>query len=181
MLIEASKQVNKGLKFTGGLISKGFSSLGGFISKRVDKKEDTEISSNAKENLKLAKDTTKNVLGFASEQVGNLFHYGKKVASDVGERLEKTEKGKELQEDPRYETVKKGVKTGVGVLANLYDGVVGAVYSVGSGVAKGAGKIVGARYGEEAGQFADEALEGAGNAVKIMRVPTDQAAKTLKE
>jgi hypothetical protein len=38
MLVSASKQVNKGLKFTGGLISKGFESLGGFISKRVAKK-----------------------------------------------------------------------------------------------------------------------------------------------
>jgi len=36
------------------------------------------------------------------------------------------------------------------VLANLYDGVVGAVYAVGSGVAKGATKVIGARYGEDA-------------------------------
>ena len=63
----------------------------------------------------------------------------------------------------------------------MYDGVVGAVYSVGSGVAKGAGKIIGAKYGEEAGSAADEALEGAGNALKIMRVPADQAAQTLKK
>ncbi len=34
------------------------------------------------------------------------------------------------------------------MLANLYDGVVGAVYAVGSGVATGVGKVVGARYGE---------------------------------
>jgi len=36
----------------------------------------------------------------------------------------------------------------VGVLANVYDGVVGAVYTVGSGMAKGVGKVIGARYGE---------------------------------
>lgn len=82
--------------------------------------------------------------------MGNLFNFGKKVASDVGERFENSEKGKELKENPRYETLKQGAKTGAGVLANLYDGVVGAVYSVGSGVAKGTGKIIGARYGEEA-------------------------------
>lgn len=69
------------------------------------------------------------------------------MASDVGERFENSDKGKELQENPRYESIKTGAKTGVGVLANLYDGVVGAVYSVGSGVAKGAGKVIGARYG----------------------------------
>ena len=67
------------------------------------------------------------------------------------------------------------------MLANLYDGVVGAVYSVGSGVAKGTGKIIGARYGEEAEEVADGAFEGAGNALKIMRVPADQTAKALKE
>lgn len=52
-----------------------------------------------------------------------------------------------MQQDSRYETVKGGLKTGVGVFANVYDGVVGAVYSTGSGLAKGAGKVVGAKYG----------------------------------
>ena len=33
----------------------------------------------------------------------------------------------------QFHTIKEGAKTGVGVLANVYDGVVGAVYSVGSG------------------------------------------------
>ena len=51
---------------------------------------------------------------------------------------------------------------------------------MGSGVAKGAAKMVGARYGEDAGQAADEALEGAGNIAKVMRVPEVQAAKAFK-
>jgi hypothetical protein len=66
------------------------------------------------------------------------------------------------------------------VISNVYVGVVGAVYSVGSGVAKGVGKVIGARYGHEAGEAADEAFEGAGNAIKILRVPEDQIANTLK-
>ena len=37
LLIEASKTINKGLKFTGGVLSKGFENLGSFIAKRVDK------------------------------------------------------------------------------------------------------------------------------------------------
>jgi hypothetical protein len=37
-MIGASRQLNKGLKFTGGLLSKGFDSLGGFIAKKVPKK-----------------------------------------------------------------------------------------------------------------------------------------------
>jgi hypothetical protein len=36
------------------------------------------------------------------------------------------------------------------VIANLYDGVVGAVYAVGGGMANGVTKIIGAKYGEEA-------------------------------
>jgi hypothetical protein len=68
-LVGASRQLNKGLKFTGNLLSKGFESLGGLISK------------------KLLKNTTANVLTFTSEQVGNLFRFGKKVANDVGERF----------------------------------------------------------------------------------------------
>ena len=76
--------------------------------------------------------------------------------------------------------IKEGTKTGVGVLANLYEGVVGAVYNVGSGVATGVGKIVGAKYGKQAGEVADEALESAGNVVKIARVPVDQLSKNLK-
>lgn len=105
------------------------------------------MSNDTKDNLKLAKETTQNVLSFTSEQVGNLFRFGKKVAADVGERFEKTEKGKEIQEHPYYETVKEGAKTGVGVIANIYDGVVGAVYAVGGGVAKGVTKVIGAKYG----------------------------------
>lgn len=41
------------------------------------------------------------------------------------------------------------------MISNVYEGVVGAVYSVGSGVAKGVGKVIGARYGHEAGEAAD--------------------------
>ena len=33
-------------------------------------------------------------------------------------------------------------------MAHLYDGVVNAVYEIGSGASKGAAKIVGAKYGE---------------------------------
>lgn len=40
--------------------------------------------------------------------------------------------------------------------------------------------MVGAKYGEEAGEAADDILEGAGNIAKIARIPQDQAAKTLK-
>ena len=130
--------------------------------------------------MKLAKNTTKNVLQFTSEQVANLFRFGKNVAHDIGEHFEKSEKGKELQENPNYETVKQGAKTGVGVLANLYDGVVDAAYEVGSGVAKGAAKIIGAKYGKDAGEAADDAFEGAGNVAKVVRTPADQAAKALK-
>lgn len=46
--------------------------------------------------------------------------------------------------------MKEGLKTGGTVLANLYDGVVNAVYEIGSGVSKGATKVVGAKYGKEA-------------------------------
>jgi len=76
-------------------------------------------------------------------------------------------------EHPRYEAVKNGVKTGAGVVANIYDGVVDAVYSIGSGVANGATKIVGAKYGRDAGEATDGALEGAGNVLKIARIPKD--------
>ena len=48
MFVGASKQVNKGLKFAGGVLSKGFDSLGSFISKRVEKEADKEVSANTK-------------------------------------------------------------------------------------------------------------------------------------
>ena len=53
----------------------------------MPQKEETEVSSTTKENLKLATKTTKNILGYASVGIGNLFSFGKKVASDVGERF----------------------------------------------------------------------------------------------
>lgn len=34
--------------------------------------------------MQLAKNTTKNVLEFSAKQVGNLFNFGKEVASDIG-------------------------------------------------------------------------------------------------
>ena len=40
MLITASEGLNKGLKSAGGLLSRGFENLGGFIAKRVDKEEE---------------------------------------------------------------------------------------------------------------------------------------------
>lgn len=41
LLVGASEQIGKGLKFTGGILSKGFESLGGFIAKKVKRKEET--------------------------------------------------------------------------------------------------------------------------------------------
>ena len=35
-------------------------------------------------------------------------------------------------------------------MANLYDGVVNAVYEIGSGASKGATKVIGAKYGKDA-------------------------------
>ena len=35
-------------------------------------------------------------------------------------------------------------------MANLYDGVVNAVYEMGSGASKGAAKVIGAKYGQDA-------------------------------
>lgn len=48
MLIEASRQLNKGLKFTGGLLSKGFESIGGFVASKVPKKEEKKVGENTK-------------------------------------------------------------------------------------------------------------------------------------
>lgn len=48
LIIGASRQLNKGLKFTGGLLSKGFQSLGGFIAKKVPKKEEKEVKETTK-------------------------------------------------------------------------------------------------------------------------------------
>lgn len=53
-----------------------------------------------------------------------------------------------MQENPKYEQIKKGTKTGVQVFANIYEGVVGAVYEIGSGISKGTSKVVGKKYGE---------------------------------
>ena len=66
------------------------------------------------------------------------------------------------------------------MFANIYEGVVDAVYSAGSGIAKGTGKVVTAKYGEDAGEAADGAMQGAGNVLKIVRVPEDQMAKNFK-
>ena len=51
--------------------------------------------------------------------------------------------------------MKEGSKTGAKVISNLYDGVVTAVYEMGSGISKGTSKVIGAKYGEEAGEAAD--------------------------
>lgn len=67
------------------------------------------------------------------------------------------------------------------VAANVFDGVVSAVYEVGSGISKGTSKIIGKKYGDEAGQAADDMFEGAGNIVKISRIPQDEVAKSFKE
>ena len=40
--------------------------------------------------MKVASKTTKNVLNFTGEKVGQLFKYGKGVASNLGEKFEKT-------------------------------------------------------------------------------------------
>jgi len=40
-------------------------------------------------------------------------------------------------------------------LANVYEGVVNAVYEVGSGASQGVTKVVGAKYGEDAEKATD--------------------------
>jgi hypothetical protein len=54
------------------------------------------------------------------------------------------------------------------------------VYDIGSGISKGTTKVLSEKYGEDAGQAADGLLEGAGNVVKITRVPQDEVANVLK-
>jgi len=66
------------------------------------------------------------------------------------------------------------------VVSNIYDGVVHAVYEVGSGISKGTSKVVSKKYGEDAGQAADDVFEGVGNVIKISRIPQDEVAKAFK-
>ncbi len=113
------------------------------------------------------------MLTFTSTQVAALFRFGKEVVKDAGDTFEKSEKGQELQKNEYYGSVKEGLKTGGAVLANLYDGVVNAVYEMGSGASKGATKVIGAKYGKDAEEAADGMLEGVGNVAKIVRVPKD--------
>lgn len=47
--------------------------------------------------------------------------------------------------------VKSGASTGVQALANIYDGAVNAMYEIGGGIGKGTSKVVGAKYGKDAG------------------------------
>ena len=65
------------------------------------------------------------------------------------------------------------MKTGGTALAHLYDGVVNAVYEIGSGASKGATKVIGAKYGQDAELAADGVFEGVGNVAKIARIPKD--------
>jgi len=51
---------------------------------------------------------------------------------------------------------------------------------MGSGISKGTSKVVGKKYGDEAGQAADDMFEGVGNVIKISRVPQDQAYDAFK-
>ena len=62
----------------------------------------------------------------------------------------------------------------------MYDGVVTAVYEMGSGLSKGTTKVIDAKYGKDAGEAADGIFEGAGNVGKVVRSPYDQAAKAFK-
>ena len=50
----------------------------------MEKDEEKEVSKDTKENLEKVKDTTKNVLEFASAGVGKLIQLGKKAANNVG-------------------------------------------------------------------------------------------------
>jgi hypothetical protein len=60
-----------------------------------------------------------------------------------------------MQQNPKYDKVKNGTVTGVKVVSNIYEGVVQAVYDIGSGISKGTSKVIGKKYGDEAGQAAD--------------------------
>lgn len=53
-----------------------------------------------------------------------------------------------MQQNPRYDKIKQGTKTGVQVVSNIYDGVVSAVYEIGSGISKGTSKVISTKYGE---------------------------------
>lgn len=60
------------------MLSKGLENLGGFLSKKVKPSEKTvKISDSSKNNIDLAKKTTKNVLTFTATQVAALFRFGK--------------------------------------------------------------------------------------------------------
>lgn len=85
MIIGASKEISKGLVFTGQILSKGFEKLGGFLSKNVKpSKKTVTVSDSSKDKITLVKKTTQNVLTFTSTQVAALFKFGKEVAKDAG-------------------------------------------------------------------------------------------------
>ncbi len=85
MLVGASKEFSKGLVFAGKVFSSGFEKLGGFISKKVKPSNNApKISESSKNNIDLAKKTTKNILTFTSTQVAALFKFGKELVVDAG-------------------------------------------------------------------------------------------------
>ena len=97
------------------------------------------------------------------------------------DNFEKSEKGKEMNENGDYSTVKKTVKTGIHVLANLYEGLSEGLTSAGVGLMKGGTKVVGAKYGEEAGEASYGVVEGAKNVAAIMKVPKNEAKRVFLE
>ncbi len=49
-----------------------------------------KISESTKNNIELAKKTTKNGLTFTATQVGALFNFGKEIVKDAGDTFEKS-------------------------------------------------------------------------------------------
>jgi hypothetical protein len=47
-----------------------------------------------------------------------------------------------LQENSKYNTAKQTISTGAQSIANIYSGVVNAVYDIGSGISKGTTKVL---------------------------------------
>ena len=67
------------------------------------------------------------------------------------------------------------------MILNLYEGLSEGISEAATGLAKGGTKVIGAKYGDDAGEASYGMVEGARNVVGIMRVPKNEAKKVLKE
>lgn len=162
--------IKRGLVRAATFTSAGIKKGGEYIKKKIKKNENpSEVSSNKKTVIKHLKTASSVVLVLSKAIVTGAVATTKEVGKWVSARFEESKTSQKLERSHAYQMAKLVGKAGISAAVTIYDGLEEALVILGRSGADVAVNIVDHKYGEDAKEAAQEAVDALGNAGLVYR------------